>query len=136
MVVVVVKETPTLPSPFFICPLFLSFALTENIKQVRKEGSSCGGIILKPLFSPGPYHILPTSPFNHCSNFYILLFLKGMFWIDPNGGTIKDAIWVFCDKGKNSSCIYPKNSKVGGFGSCRNGSIVYFRLLSIIWTDD
>lgn len=40
------------------------------------------------------------------------IFKSGMYWIDPNGGTIKDAIWVFCDKSKKSSCVYPKNAQI------------------------
>ena len=36
----------------------------------------------------------------------------GMYWIDPNGGTVKDAIWVYCDESKKSSCVYPKNALV------------------------
>ena len=35
-----------------------------------------------------------------------------MYWIDPNGGTIKDAIKVYCEKTKKSSCVYPKYSRV------------------------
>lgn len=43
---------------------------------------------------------------------YLFFFLSGMYWIDPNGGTVKDSIWVYCEKSKKSSCVYPKNSRV------------------------
>lgn len=37
-----------------------------------------------------------------------LNYKTGQYWIDPNGGEVKDAILVYCDMATGGSCIYPK----------------------------
>ena len=53
-------------------------------------------------------------------------FVLGMYWIDPNGGTVKDAIWVYCEKNKKSSCVYPKYTRV------IDGSLCLYQLIVLI----
>ena len=48
-----------------------------------------------------------SNPTNSSLLSFKLLFL-GEYWIDPNSGTPKDAILVYCDMDTKSTCITPK----------------------------
>jgi len=36
---------------------------------------------------------------------------SGLYWIDPNGGIVNDAIEVYCEFHTNASCLYPGNDR-------------------------
>jgi len=37
---------------------------------------------------------------------------SGMYWVDPNGGTILDAVEVYCDIPNHQTCIMPKPDSI------------------------
>ena len=37
----------------------------------------------------------------------ILLFCSGWFWVDPNLGSVRDALLVFCNFTSNETCVHP-----------------------------
>ena len=42
----------------------------------------------------------------------LLLFVSGLHWIDPNQGSPKDALFVFCNFSTGGeTCIYPQDYK-------------------------
>lgn len=41
---------------------------------------------------------------------FIFSFFQGFYWIDPNGGLIKDAVKVRCERRTRSTCLYPLNA--------------------------
>lgn len=69
----------------------------QDIKQCYPQKKSGEGPSGFRFLRPVPHLTTPTDPFN--------VPVTGEYWIDPNQGSNKDAIRVFCDMETGETCI-------------------------------
>lgn len=57
---------------------------------------------------------------------FIFSFFQGFYWIDPNGGLIKDAVKVRCERRTRSTCLYPLNANQVKFITILHEQILFY----------